>query len=214
MFQSIPTASSARFQLIFNNALDEYKKRTKNDLTAHPLAAELQLCDCPSAVLTVLQDQIGELEQSRGNDKKLTKWLGPTVNVLYALSATLGEGVGLVNSKILFRSSEVSSLSQVFSPAKAVFAGIGVLLIVSTLLIPSRNHAELKSSKAARDASSSQETLVDLFGRIENFFKRLEAYIEVTPTTEMMDITMKIMVEVLSILSIATKEIKEGKLSQ
>jgi hypothetical protein len=26
----------------------------------------------------------------------LTKWLNPTVNVLYALSATLGEGVGLV----------------------------------------------------------------------------------------------------------------------
>jgi hypothetical protein len=26
----------------------------------------------------------------------LTKWLNPSINVLYALSATLGEGVGLV----------------------------------------------------------------------------------------------------------------------
>jgi hypothetical protein len=26
----------------------------------------------------------------------LTKWLNPTVNILYALSGTLGEGVGMV----------------------------------------------------------------------------------------------------------------------
>jgi len=103
MSQNLPTTLSARFQLIFNDALEEYKKRTKNDLTAHPLATQLQLCDCPSAVLTVLQDQVGEIQQSRSNDERLTKWLGPTVNILYALSATLGESVGLVSSKILFR---------------------------------------------------------------------------------------------------------------
>jgi hypothetical protein len=105
MSQNLPTTPSTRFQLIFNNALEEYKKRTKNDLTAHPLATQLQLCDCPSAVLTVLQDQVGELQQSKSIDERLTKWLDPTVNILYALSATLGEGVGLVGSKILSRSA-------------------------------------------------------------------------------------------------------------
>jgi hypothetical protein len=43
-----------------------------------------QIRDCPSAVLTVLQDQARELEQSRGSDKRMTKWLGPTVDILYA----------------------------------------------------------------------------------------------------------------------------------
>lgn len=105
MSQNIPTTPSTRFQIIFNDALEEYKKRTKNDLTAHPLATQLQLCDCPSAVLTVLQDQVGEPQQSRSNDERLTKWLGPTVNILFALSATLGEGVGLVNSKMVSRSA-------------------------------------------------------------------------------------------------------------
>ena len=62
----------------------------------HPLAAQLQACDSPSAVIAVLQQQVQELDPSTGNDNKLTKWLDPTVNVLYALSATLGEGVGLV----------------------------------------------------------------------------------------------------------------------
>jgi hypothetical protein len=53
----------------------------------------------------VLQDQVGEPQQSRSNDERLTKWLGPTVNILFALSATLGEGVGLVNSKMVSRSA-------------------------------------------------------------------------------------------------------------
>ena len=46
------------------------------------------------------------------------------------------------------------------------------------------------------------------------FFLRLEVYTQVSPTTEMMDVIIQIMVEVLSILGIATKEIKEGRLSE
>jgi hypothetical protein len=36
----------------------------------------------------------------------------------------------------------------------------------------------------------------------------------VQPTMEMMDIIIKIIVEVLSILGIATKEIKQGRMSE
>ena len=46
------------------------------------------------------------------------------------------------------------------------------------------------------------------------FFRRLETYTQVPPTTEMMDILVQIMVEVLSILGIATKEIKQGWMSE
>ena len=88
--------SSSNFQLIINNALDAYKKRTKNDLLANPLAAKLQSCNTPSAILEVLQQQIQGLDQSQSSDDRWTRWLNPTVNVLFALSATLGEGVGLV----------------------------------------------------------------------------------------------------------------------
>jgi hypothetical protein len=49
---------------------------------------------------------------------------------------------------------------------------------------------------------------------MENFFHRLEVYIEVAPTPEMMDMIMKIMVEVLTVLAIATKEIKQGRTSE
>jgi hypothetical protein len=76
--------------------LTAYKRRTRQDLHMHPLAAQLQACDSPSAVITVLRQQGQELDQSTSSNNKLTKWLDPTINVLYAFSAALGEGVGLV----------------------------------------------------------------------------------------------------------------------
>ena len=45
-------------------------------------------------------------------------------------------------------------------------------------------------------------------------FLRLGIYTEVPSTTEMKDIMVQIMVEVISILGIATKEIKQGKMSK
>ena len=68
--------------------------------------------------------------------------------------------------------------------------------------------------QAAKDVRASQDTLVDIFERIEMFFRRLEVYTEVSPTSEMMVIIIQIMVEVLSILGIAMKEIKQSRLSK
>ena len=97
MSRSNPTASSSsNFQLIFNNALDSYKKRTKNDLLSHPLASQLQLSKSPTEILAVLQEHVQGLHESQTSDERWTRWLDPTVNVLYTLSETLGEGVGLV----------------------------------------------------------------------------------------------------------------------
>jgi hypothetical protein len=87
---------SSNFQSIINNALKVYEKRTKKDLLAHPLASQLQACGSPGDILAVLQQQVLGLDQSRSRDERWTKWLDPTVNVLFAFSETLGTGVGLV----------------------------------------------------------------------------------------------------------------------
>jgi hypothetical protein len=87
------TSSSPNFQLIFNNALKSYEKRIKSDLLAHPLAAQLQDCNSPGAILALIHQQVQGLQR---DDDKLTKWLDPTVRVLHAFSETLGEGVSLV----------------------------------------------------------------------------------------------------------------------
>ena len=61
---------------------------------------------------------------------------------------------------------------------------------------------------------ASEDVLIDIFVRIEGFFKRLDSYTEVPPTDAMTDAIVKIMTEVLSILGIATKEIKQSRSSE
>ena len=69
-------------------------------------------------------------------------------------------------------------------------------------------------SQAAKDASASHDKLIELFNRIEHFFRRLDVYTGITPTTAMTDLIIEIMMEVLTILAIATKELKRGRLSE
>ena len=75
-------------------------------------------------------------------------------------------------------------------------------------------HCNAYTSQAAKESRASQDILIDIFERVEMFFRRLEIYTEVPPTPEMMDIIIQIMVEVLSILGIATKEIQQGRISK
>ncbi|KAI9441977.1 hypothetical protein BJY52DRAFT_1216965 [Lactarius psammicola] len=159
MSQKIPlTASSpSNFRATFYAALKTYKDKTKKDLLAHPLMAQLQTCNSPTDILAILRTQVQQFEQSTHDDDKLTRWLNPTINVLYAFSAVLGEGVGLV-----------------FSPAKVIFTGTGVLLL------------------AAKDVIASQDALINVFEGDS-------------------DVITKIMVEVLGILGVVTKEMKQGR---
>ena len=135
---STPTPTpSSDFQSIFYVALKAYEKKTKKDLLAHPLAAQLQACKSPGDILAVLQGKVNELDQSMSADERLSQWLNPTINVLYSFSATIGAGVGLVSaiqSTCLYFHS--SPISQVFSPASVIFSGIGVLLQVSVAFGP------------------------------------------------------------------------------
>ena len=92
----VPSTSSANFSTIIAAALEEYKRKTKKDITSHPLAAELNSCQSTDAILVILRAQVQTFDESQSADEKLTKWLDPTVNVLYAFSAILGDAVGLV----------------------------------------------------------------------------------------------------------------------
>ena len=66
----------------------------------------------------------------------------------------------------------------------------------------------------AKDVSASKDVLAELFERIGFFFRRLETYTEVTPTAAMTGIITEIMVEVLTIFGVATKEIRRGSASE
>jgi hypothetical protein len=53
-------SSTSNYQLIINNALEIYKKPTKNDLLEHPPAAQLQSGKFPGAIFAFLLQQIKE----------------------------------------------------------------------------------------------------------------------------------------------------------
>jgi hypothetical protein len=105
MSQTHPSASSSsssNFQSVLNAAIDAYEKKTKSKLLTHPLAAQLQSCDLPIAILSVLQGLVQQFHRRRSSDERLTNWLTPTVNVLYTFSSTVGQGIGLVSLSSLF----------------------------------------------------------------------------------------------------------------
>ena len=62
--------------------------------------------------------------------------------------------------------------------------------------------------------AASQDLLIDLFGRIEAFFGRLEVYTGIPLTLAMTNKMVEITVEVLNILAIATKEMKQSRTSE
>jgi hypothetical protein len=60
---------------------------------------------------------------------------------------------------------------------------------------------------------ASYDALVDIFECIENILRRLRIYAEIPPTPAMTEVVIKIMVELLSVLALATKQINQGRFS-
>jgi hypothetical protein len=68
--------------------------------------------------------------------------------------------------------------------------------------------------QAVKDVGSGYDALADSLESIENFLKRLELFTKIPPTAAMTEILVKILVELLSILALVTKQIKQGRGSE
>ncbi|KAF8269897.1 hypothetical protein EI94DRAFT_882726 [Lactarius quietus] len=84
-------------------------------------------------------------------------------------------------------------VSLAFPGAKPIFTGIGVLLA------------------AAKDVSASHDVLLDIFRRMEDFFKRFKVYSQSIVSSEVAEVLVQVVVKVLNILSIATKEMENSR---
>jgi hypothetical protein len=69
-------------------------------------------------------------------------------------------------------------------------------------------------SQAFKGVTADLDALVDLIESMERFLKRLDIYTKVPPTPAMTEIVVKIMVELLSTLALATKQINQGRPSE
>jgi hypothetical protein len=195
-------------------ALIEYKMKTGEDIQAIWLTSELQTCKSVDSVLDLLRDQAKALDRS--DDQKLMKWIDPLVHVLSTFLGALGDGVSLVCIMNIDTRRMLTSLVKAFPPAKVIFTGIGVLLGVCILTPRFREPppSNTEHLQAAKDVRASHGAVIDLFERIESFFKRLEVYNQISLNTKMSEVLVKIVIELLSILSIATKEVGRRRASE
>ena len=80
--------------------------------------------------------------------------------------------------------------------------------------LPRSEQSDIEPIQATEDVIASQDALIIIFERIEDVFKPLEEYAEVPTTEAVKEIVVKIMVELLEIFAIMTKEIKQGRASE
>ena len=61
--------------------------------------------------------------------------------------------------------------------------------------------------------TASHDALLDLFGRMEDFFKRFKVYTQSSLNIDLAEVLVNVVVKVLNILSIATKEMEQSRAS-
>ena len=68
--------------------------------------------------------------------------------------------------------------------------------------------------QAAIGITSSYDALLELFECLGSYVKRLEIYTTIPPTPIMTEVIVKVMAELLSVLALATRQIKQGRFSE
>ena len=61
---------------------------------------------------------------------------------------------------------------------------------------------------------ASYDAVVDLFASLENFLSRLSIYAGIPPTPALTNVLVKIIVELISTLALATKQVTQGRFSE
>ncbi|KAF8268644.1 hypothetical protein EI94DRAFT_1785790 [Lactarius quietus] len=181
------------FQAILDKALGDYCEQIGVELDKHPFVDELRGRDSPDDVLKLLEDKAKSFKVYRDGNRKLIDWLSPVVQVIHTLSGVLGQAVGSVPT------------------AQAIFVGVDVLITVA-LMFSSDSTSVFPNphTPGGRRCQLSYDALVDLFECIGNFLNRLRIYTDVPMSPSMMDIIGKIMVELLSVFALATKQLNKA----
>ena len=199
------------------DAVDKYAEQTGINLKENPLADKVKGCDSPDAVLVLLQENMKAFNEYRDKNRKLIDCLSPVVQFVHTFSAILGEVAGLVSHEPSLRSP---LLFFTFFPQGSVPTSKTDLrrhrcsLLCACLPHSQRLPLISEGSQAADGVSASYDALVELFECIGNFLKRLHIYANIPLDALMKDIVANIMVELISILSLAKKHINRGRLSK
>ena len=123
--------SPSNFQLIIE-AFADYAKLTGIDLSKSSFAEKLECSNSPQSILEMLQERENAFKEYRDQNRRLITCITPTVEVLHAFSAVLGEAVSLV-SKISHCLCPIVTLVR--SPSLLQRLSLWVLML-SLLYVP------------------------------------------------------------------------------
>jgi len=95
---SQPSSSSSTFRILFDAALQDYRDKTGNILTDHPIAKQLETCESIDSITATLQEQAWSFREFTENDGRLMKALNSSVDILCtpSISSALNGAIGLV----------------------------------------------------------------------------------------------------------------------
>jgi hypothetical protein len=96
LFQPAMSTFPRTFQSILD-AADKYAEQTGMNLNENPFADKVKSCDTPSAVLSLLQENLKAFKDYRDNNRKFIDCISPVVQFVHAFSGILGEAAGLVS---------------------------------------------------------------------------------------------------------------------
>ncbi len=102
---------SARFGALFEAALQAYEKKTDITLADHPLAVQLHNCRSIESIATVLLGEAQAFKEFRGSERVMKS----------------------IKSIVTTFSTALTFFLQPFPPAKAIYAGLAILLSVCSL---------------------------------------------------------------------------------
>jgi hypothetical protein len=68
--------------------------------------------------------------------------------------------------------------------------------------------------QAIKDVGKSYDAILELFESFESFLRRLDIYTNIPSTTAIKRIIVKILIELLSTISLAIQQAKQGRLSE
>ncbi len=124
-------SGSARFRVLFEPALRAYEKKTGITLAEHPLAVQLHSCHSIESITSVLLGEAQAFGEFGGSDRVI-KSIKKTISILSTLFATASLDDAVVRQKVLIAcSTALTVFLQSFPPAKAIYAGLAILLAVS-----------------------------------------------------------------------------------
>ncbi|KAI0272338.1 hypothetical protein BC834DRAFT_343378 [Gloeopeniophorella convolvens] len=107
------TPTAALYRSLFTRALEDYKKKTRQDPTAHERVARLVRCASPEEAIDLLRKEAEQLDATHRSSLRICVFekIAPIVEVIHPLCDTAGKATGLGSQ-----------------PAEMIFGAIEILL--------------------------------------------------------------------------------------